>query len=239
MSGKLNGEITPTTPCGTRRAIDSRPGVLGSTWPCACIGMAGGELAEDDGFAHLVLALGQDGAGLAGDEQREFVEVLLQQRGGALEDGGPLARRRRGPGGLRGGARPSAALATSARHGAAGAGEHLAGGRLDHVGRGRRRHASPRCRGARARARGRGRGKSVVMGRAPRGCQNNGVRPAHWRNGVCRAGRRRMRALRWAAAPGGPRHRGEIGARPRDFPGVACCACDCRVYARPSVTLSN
>ena len=40
ISGKLKGEITPTTPCGTRRAIDRRPGVLGSTWPCACIGRA-------------------------------------------------------------------------------------------------------------------------------------------------------------------------------------------------------
>ena len=40
MSGKLNGEITPTTPCGTRRAIDRRPGVLGSTWPWACMGKA-------------------------------------------------------------------------------------------------------------------------------------------------------------------------------------------------------
>ncbi len=40
ISGKLNGEITPTTPCGTRRANERRPGPLGSTWPWACMGKA-------------------------------------------------------------------------------------------------------------------------------------------------------------------------------------------------------
>jgi len=38
-SGKLKGEITPTTPSGTRRATDSRPGVLGSTCPWDCSGI--------------------------------------------------------------------------------------------------------------------------------------------------------------------------------------------------------
>jgi hypothetical protein len=34
-SGKFHGVITPTTPIGTRFAIDERPGASdGSTWPC-------------------------------------------------------------------------------------------------------------------------------------------------------------------------------------------------------------
>jgi hypothetical protein len=36
-SGKFHGQITPTTPTGTRRAMLERPGVIdGSTWPSGC-----------------------------------------------------------------------------------------------------------------------------------------------------------------------------------------------------------
>jgi hypothetical protein len=39
ISGKFHGLITPTTPSGTRRAIDSRPGSLaGSSCPQGCVG---------------------------------------------------------------------------------------------------------------------------------------------------------------------------------------------------------
>jgi hypothetical protein len=37
IRGKSNGETTPTTPNGARRAMLRRPGVLGSTCPCGCI----------------------------------------------------------------------------------------------------------------------------------------------------------------------------------------------------------
>ena len=40
ISGKLNGEITPITPRGTRRASDSRPPSLGSIKPCGSVHMA-------------------------------------------------------------------------------------------------------------------------------------------------------------------------------------------------------
>jgi hypothetical protein len=40
MSGALNGEITPTTPCGTRRANDMRFGPDGSIIPGGCVAIA-------------------------------------------------------------------------------------------------------------------------------------------------------------------------------------------------------
>ncbi|MCY1374952.1 hypothetical protein D9M69_623280 [compost metagenome] len=39
-NGKLNGEITPTTPCGTRRARLVTPSTLGSTRPRDWVSMA-------------------------------------------------------------------------------------------------------------------------------------------------------------------------------------------------------
>jgi hypothetical protein len=40
MSGKLNGEMMPITPRGTRRASDIRPPSLGSTSPCGSVHIA-------------------------------------------------------------------------------------------------------------------------------------------------------------------------------------------------------
>ena len=40
MSGKLNGEMMPITPRGTRRASDIRPPLLGSTSPCGSVHIA-------------------------------------------------------------------------------------------------------------------------------------------------------------------------------------------------------
>ena len=40
ISGKLNGEMTPMTPRGMRRAMLMRPGSDGSTSPCGSVHMA-------------------------------------------------------------------------------------------------------------------------------------------------------------------------------------------------------
>jgi hypothetical protein len=83
-------------------------------------------------FLRHVLALGQDGAGLSGDPQRQLVEVLLQQAGGLQEDGGLVAWCGGGPTGLRrGGAGGCGGHIGHARQAAAG--QHLAGGGFDHV----------------------------------------------------------------------------------------------------------
>src|SRR6185295_28073 len=91
-----------------------------------------GDPAQGDRLADLVLALGQDGAGLAGDREGQLVEMLLEDGSGAMEDGGTFTRRQRGPRRLR-----QRGAGDGARHvggvGHARAGERLAGGRLAHI----------------------------------------------------------------------------------------------------------
>ena len=59
MSGKLNGDITPTTPCGTRRAILRRSPLPGSTMPCGSVGMADDWCSIPAAMCNSTSALGE------------------------------------------------------------------------------------------------------------------------------------------------------------------------------------
>jgi hypothetical protein len=59
------------------------------------------QLADQRRFADLVLALGQNAAGLAGGVQGQRVKMLFEQGAGTAEDGGLLTRWHQGPGLLR------------------------------------------------------------------------------------------------------------------------------------------
>ena len=53
ISGKLNGEITPMTPRGTRRASESRPPSLGSIRPWGSVHIAADAVQDVDHHLHL------------------------------------------------------------------------------------------------------------------------------------------------------------------------------------------
>ena len=77
MSGKLNGEITPMTPSGTRLAMLRRPGVLGRTTPSGCR-MRPAACFRYAALPHLVPSLQPRATGLARDERRQFFRVSLK-----------------------------------------------------------------------------------------------------------------------------------------------------------------
>ena len=90
------------------------------------------QVAQRDGLAHLVLALGQDGARLPRNGQGQLIKVLLKNAGGAVEHCCPLARPLRGPGALCLGCAANRGLHVGRAGNAHGA-QHLAGGGLGDV----------------------------------------------------------------------------------------------------------
>ena len=79
-SGKFQGVITPTTPIGTRRAVEVRPGT-GDVSSCSSwIRDQGGGLVElPDRRADLVLHLRRDRAGLAHHPAGDLRPVAFEQ----------------------------------------------------------------------------------------------------------------------------------------------------------------
>ena len=109
-------------------------------------------MADGDGLADFMLALGQDGTGFAGDIQGQFVKVLLKQITRAAQDAGLVTRGYRHPGLLGCGGRACGA-GHIGRVGNAHGAQHLPGGGLDHVTRAatqcgwRQRRKIQECRG--------------------------------------------------------------------------------------------
>ena len=92
--GKLNAEITPTTPSGCHVSISRCPGRSeGIVRPLELAGEPDGEIADVDHLLDLAAGLGDDLADLHADQVGQSVLVLGQQLAEPLDQ--PAARRRR------------------------------------------------------------------------------------------------------------------------------------------------
>ena len=97
MSGTLNGAMTPTTPTGTRRAIESRGSSLGSSSPYGVPGRADRGVALLAGDVQGESGHAADGTDLADVPFRELLGVLLPEIAGTTQHGGAFGVRPRGP----------------------------------------------------------------------------------------------------------------------------------------------
>ena len=82
MSGKLNGEMTPMTPRGRRRARLMRPGSDGSTSPCGSMTMAAAVLMRMGAERTVAVATVARSRPMAGPEagaQSELLTVLADK----------------------------------------------------------------------------------------------------------------------------------------------------------------